>query len=83
MASAEAHVSISRAISVMGLPPDSILNIPTDDEGRVIVSSLKEQFYSYKSKGKQCFAVIATAVSVIVSSFRIQVASIYNFFCLV
>ncbi len=61
MASEEAHVSIVRAISVMGLPPESLCQISTDQEGKIIVDSLKSEYYKIKSQGKKCFAVIATA----------------------
>ncbi len=61
MASEESHVSISRAISVMGLTPDSFCKISTDEEGKIKINSLKEKYYAMKSKGKNCFAVIATA----------------------
>ncbi len=61
MASAEAHVSIDRAISVMGLPPESLSKVSTDHQGQIIIESLKEQYMKNKSQGKTCFAVVATA----------------------
>ncbi len=61
LASAEAHVSLSRAISIMGLPPDALLRISTDDDGRMTIESLREQYSKIKEQGKKCFAVIATA----------------------
>ncbi len=61
LVSEEAHVSIARAISVMGLPPDSLCEIVTDGDGRIDISSLKSQFSKIKSLGKKCFAVVATA----------------------
>ncbi len=61
LVSEEAHVSITRAISVMGLPPEAVREILTDDDGRIDMRSLKEQFAKIKSHGKKCFAVVATA----------------------
>ncbi|WP_269622853.1 pyridoxal phosphate-dependent decarboxylase family protein [Prochlorococcus marinus] len=61
MASIEAHVSISRAIKVMGLPPHALCQLPTDNEGKIIISSLEENLRKIQSEGKKCFAVVATA----------------------
>ncbi len=61
LVSSEAHVSISRAISVMGLPPDAVCNIPTDHNGCLSLPLLKEEYINQKSQDKTCFAVIATA----------------------
>ena len=61
MASEESHVSISRAISVMGLPQDAVRKISTDNEGQINITSLEEQYYELKSQGRTCLAVIATA----------------------
>ena len=45
----------------MGLRPEAFCKISTDEDGKIKIKSLKEKYYEYKSKGKKCFAVIATA----------------------
>ena len=60
-ASEDAHVSISRALRVMGLPPDSFIPIDTDQQGRLSINSLEREFKTAKAKGKKSFAVVATA----------------------
>ncbi len=61
MASEESHVSISRALAVMGLTAGACCKISTDDDGKIEMKSLKDQYYRLRSQGKNCFAVIATA----------------------
>jgi glutamate/tyrosine decarboxylase-like PLP-dependent enzyme len=61
LVSEEAHVSIARAVSVMGLPPDSLCKISTDEDGRIDITSLKKKFAEIKTLGKTCIAVVATA----------------------
>ncbi|AAQ00080.1 MULTISPECIES: pyridoxal phosphate-dependent decarboxylase family protein [Prochlorococcus] len=61
LASSEAHVSISRAISVMGLPPESLCELPTNEEGVISLESLEKEFSRIQNQGKKCFAVVATA----------------------
>ncbi|KGG15358.1 MULTISPECIES: pyridoxal phosphate-dependent decarboxylase family protein [unclassified Prochlorococcus] len=61
LASTEAHVSIARAISVMGLPPEALVRVPTDNFGCMSIKSLTEQFHNIKSQEKKCFAIVATA----------------------
>ncbi len=59
--SSEAHVSISRALKIMGLPPEALQTIPTDIDGQLLMSSLKEQLSYIHQSGRKCFAVVATA----------------------
>ncbi len=61
IASDEAHVSIARAISVMGLPPEALCRLSTDEDGRIPLEALKQEIYKKKFEGKKCVAVIATA----------------------
>ncbi len=61
LTSQDAHVSIFRGIRVMGLGPDSIVQIPTDSEGRMSLDLLSEAYLRVRNDGKKCFAVVATA----------------------
>ncbi len=61
LASADSHVSLAKAIRVMGLAPESLQRVPVDKEGRLSIESLKEQLNSLKREGRRCFAVVATA----------------------
>ena len=50
MASEESHVSISRALNVMGLNPDALCKISTDEDGKIMINSLKDQYYQKQIK---------------------------------
>ncbi len=60
-ASDDCHVSLSKAVRIMGLTQDSFKKIPTDEKGKLNVSCLYSIFKKIKSEGKKCFAVVATA----------------------
>ena len=60
-ASDECHVSLSKAVRIMGLKQESLQKIPTDQKGKLNISSLSTIYKKIKSEGKKCFAVVATA----------------------
>ena len=60
-ASDECHVSLLKAIRVMGLQQNSVQKIPTDENGKINISCLFSIYKKIKSEGKKCFAVVATA----------------------
>jgi len=60
-ASDDCHVSLSKAVRIMGLNPESLQKIPIDDKGNLNSSLLYSNFKKLKSEGKKCFAVVATA----------------------
>ena len=60
-ASDDCHVSLSKALRVMGLKHESLHKIPTDSNGELNVSHLSISLKKIKSEGKKCFAVVATA----------------------
>ena len=60
-ASEDAHVSLSKAVRIMGLNQDSLRKIPTDNEGKLNSSILSKMFDGIRSEQRKCFAVIATA----------------------
>ncbi len=61
LASEDAHVSIAKALNVMGLSGDSLYKLPTNQEGKVSIEALKDQLETFRSVGKKCFALVATA----------------------
>ncbi len=60
-ASEDCHVSLLKAVRLMGLQPESFQRIPTDEKGKLNISSLDSILKKIKSEGKKCFAVVATA----------------------
>ncbi len=61
LASTDAHVSLSKAIRVMGLKEDSLKLISTNHEGQICLKELEEELKLLEFNGKKCFAVVATA----------------------
>ncbi len=61
IASEDAHVSLLKAVRVMGLSDDSLEIIPTDAEGKMSLETLKSRMDALKSNGHKCFVVVATA----------------------
>ncbi len=60
-ASEDSHVSLLKAIKIMGLNQDSLQKIPTDEKGKLKMSFLSSIFKKVNSEGRKCFAVVATA----------------------
>ena len=60
-ASDDCHVSLSKAVRIMGLKQESLQKVPTDEKGKIQISCLSSIFKKIKSEGKKCFAVVATA----------------------
>ena len=61
IASADAHISFAKAISVMGLKPDALQTIPTNIDGQITTENVVDQINKLRKVGRRCFAVIATA----------------------
>ena len=61
LCSADAHVSLAKAVAVMGLPPDALHTLPVDAEGRLQVASLVAALDSLDRRGVPVLAVVATA----------------------
>ncbi len=59
-ASDDCHVSFLKVLRIMGLRQESLQKIPTDENGKLDISCMYEIFRKIKSKGKKCFAVVAT-----------------------
>ncbi len=60
-ASDDCHVSLLKAVRIMGLKEESLLKVPTDEEGKLNMSCLVSFYKKLKSEGKKCIAVVATA----------------------
>ncbi len=60
-ASDDCHVSLLKAVQIMGLKSESLQKVPTDEKGKLNISCLSSLYKKLKSEGKKCFAVVATA----------------------
>ena len=61
LASSDAHVSLAKAIAVMGLPPTALVSVAVDASGALQPEALAEQLAVAQSKGVPVLAVVATA----------------------
>lgn len=59
--SADAHVSMAKALAVMGLPPEALCSIAVDGDGRLIPLALEQELERLEQAGKPVIAVVATA----------------------
>lgn len=59
--SADAHVSIAKALAVMGLPPSALRPVPVDGEGRLDAGCLADGLAAARHGGQPVLAVVATA----------------------
>jgi sulfinoalanine decarboxylase len=61
LASADAHVSLAKAMAVMGLPPQALLAVPVEPSGALDVDALGRQLLALRAAGRPVMAVVATA----------------------
>jgi sulfinoalanine decarboxylase len=61
VASADAHVSLAKALAVMGLPPSALRRVPVDGEGRLDPALLESELEALDRAGVPVIAVVATA----------------------
>jgi L-2,4-diaminobutyrate decarboxylase len=61
LASADAHVSLAKAMVVMGLPPEALISLPVDAEGQMDPGSLESELLRLQRSGRPVIAVVATA----------------------
>ncbi|MFM9086711.1 MAG: pyridoxal phosphate-dependent decarboxylase family protein [Cyanobium sp.] len=59
--SADAHVSLDKAVRVMGLPPEALHRLPVDTEGRMQPEPLAHHLENLRQRGVPVIAVVATA----------------------
>ncbi len=60
-ASDDSHVSLSKAVRIMGLNQDALYKIPTDEEGKLNIQYLSSTINRIRSEDRKCFGVVATA----------------------
>jgi L-2,4-diaminobutyrate decarboxylase len=63
--SVEAHVSLAKAVAVMGLPQEALIRLPVDGEGRLDAAALAERLEALERAGTPVIAVVATAGSTV------------------
>ncbi len=61
VASIDAHVSLAKALAVMGLPPQALRPVPVDSQGRLDPSALEVELDQLERAGLPVIAVVATA----------------------
>ena len=59
--SADAHVSLEKAVRVMGLPAEALHRLPVDQEGRLRPELLEHHLKELQRRGLPVIAVVATA----------------------
>ena len=59
--SVDAHVSLGKALAVMGLPPGALRPLPVDGAGRLRVAALEAGLAEARRQGQPVLAVVATA----------------------
>jgi len=67
--SAEAHYSVQRAASIMGLGSEAAIEVRCDAAGRMCPEALEECIVAAREAGKQPFAVCATAGTTVAGAF--------------
>ena len=63
-ASSEVHMSIPKAISLLGLGTDNLRQVPVDDAFRLRVDALEEAIAEDKAAGRKAIAIVASAGTV-------------------
>lgn len=63
LVSSEAHYCIDRAVKIMGLGKEAIIQVPTDNYFRIDTSQLERVFQSTLDRGWEIFAFVANAGS--------------------
>ncbi len=58
---ADAHVSLDKAVMVMGLPAQALIRLPVDDCGCLPVGGVEERLAELDRRGVPVIAVVATA----------------------
>jgi L-2,4-diaminobutyrate decarboxylase len=61
LCSADAHVSLTKAMTVMGLPAEALRRLPVDPKGRLCSEGLGQELERLRREGIPVIAVVATA----------------------
>jgi glutamate/tyrosine decarboxylase-like PLP-dependent enzyme len=60
-ASSEVHMSIPKAVALLGLGRDNLRRIPVDDAFRIDLAALERQMAADRAAGAEAIAIVATA----------------------
>ncbi|MDP4334092.1 pyridoxal-dependent decarboxylase [Curtobacterium sp. A7_M15] len=60
-ATAESHFSVRKSSRLLGLPDDAVVDVPTDQSGRMRPAALAEAIAAARAAGRIPMAVVATA----------------------
>jgi L-2,4-diaminobutyrate decarboxylase len=69
LCSSDAHYSVARAASIIGLAPDDVLKVSTDAEHRLDPADLEAKLEAIEMSGRSPIAIVATAGSTAAGSF--------------
>ena len=61
LCSADAHVSLDKAVMVMGLPPQALIRLPVDGAGRLDPGQVADRLERLEQQGVPVIALVATA----------------------
>ena len=61
LCSEDSHLSLLKALTVMGLPQQALIRLPVDPQGRLDPMALEEALMSLDRQGRPVIAVVATA----------------------
>ncbi|MFM7360822.1 MAG: pyridoxal phosphate-dependent decarboxylase family protein [Cyanobium sp.] len=61
LCSADAHVSLDKAVAVMGLPPQALIRLPVDGAGGLDPQAVAERLGQLQREGVPAIALVATA----------------------
>ena len=61
LCSRDAHVSLQKAATVMGLADEALLQLPVDSDGGLNLAALESALVDLRRDGRCCLAVVATA----------------------
>jgi L-2,4-diaminobutyrate decarboxylase len=69
VASADAHYSIARAATIMGVPAENVIKVPTDDAHRMDLHELESALEAAGEEGGSLLAIVATSGSTATGAF--------------
>lgn len=69
LCSADAHYSIARAASIMGMEPDDVIKVDTDERNRMDITALNDALEALEDTDRSVMAIAATAGSTATGAF--------------
>ena len=61
LCSADAHVSLQKAVAVMGLPPEALVRLPVAGGGGLDPAQVEDSLLQVRRRGREPLALVATA----------------------